>query len=110
MLDVSNQGTVLDTYVSVLSCLIGYGEVGLWLKSRVETGEAKLEGNPYRRWMEDYAGEEFIGACRRGIANLEKRIAEDPPSPMRLEQLAGIFKECVRLEKDFWQMGLDLAM
>lgn len=107
MLDVAAQGSVLDTYVAVLSCLIGYGEVGLWLAHRVDAGEAVLEGNPYRRWMEDYAGAEFIGAVRTGIANLERRVAADPPSPARLAQLTAIFKECVKLERNFWQMGLD---
>lgn len=107
MLDVAQQGTVLDTYVAVLSCLIGYGEVGLWLAHRVDTGEAVLDGNPYRRWMEDYAGDEFIGAVRRGIANLERRVAEDPPSEQRLEHLTAIFRECVKLERNFWQMGVD---
>lgn len=109
MLDVSSQGNVLDTYVAVLSCLIGYGEVGLWLANRVETGEATLEGNPYKRWMEDYAGADFIGAVRRGIANLERRVAEDPPSEARLAQLTEIFRECVKLERDFWQSGLEMS-
>lgn len=107
MLDVGAQGDVLDVYVAVLSCLIGYGEVGLWLQARVDSGDAVLEGNPYRRWMEDYAGEDFIGAVRRGIANLEKRVADDPPSPARLQRLTDIFAECVKLERNFWQMGLD---
>ncbi len=53
--------------MAVASCLVGYGEVGLWLRRRVETGQAKLEGNPYRRWMEDYSGPEFLAAVDRGI-------------------------------------------
>ena len=53
--------------MAVASCLIGYGEVGLWLKRKVEQGVYKLEGNPYRRWIETYCGEEFLSAIRVGI-------------------------------------------
>lgn len=107
MLDVATQGDVLDVYMAVLSCLIGYGEVGLWLRGEVAAGRAVLEGNPYERWMRDYAGDDFIGACRRGIANLEARVAAERPGPERIARLTKIFQECVRLERDFWQMGLD---
>ncbi len=36
--------------VAVLSCLVGYGEVGVWLKGMVDGGEDGfvLEGNRYR--------------------------------------------------------------
>ena len=37
------------------------------MQKQVERGEAKMEGNLYRRWMEDYAGEDFLGAVNRGI-------------------------------------------
>ncbi len=53
--------------MAVASCLIGYGEVGLWLRKQGDAGEAKLEGNPYRRWIEDYSGAEFQAAVNRGI-------------------------------------------
>ena len=116
--------------MAVASCLIGYGEVGLWLRRRIKSGEARLEGNPYRRWIEDYSGNNFLAAVDRGIGksiklatyflsglkywrffsfgleNLERRVAEDPPSPKRLAKLTAIWHECVRLERDFWDMGL----
>ncbi|RSH85722.1 hypothetical protein EHS25_003863 [Saitozyma podzolica] len=103
ILDVGGQGDILDLYMAVASCLIGYGEVGLWLRKEVDAGRAKLEGNPYKRWIEDYSGPDFIGAVNRGI---ERRVAADPPSPERLARLTAIWQECVRLERDFWDMGL----
>jgi len=39
----------------------------LWLQKQVEVGEAVMEGNIYKRWMEDYSGEDFLGAVDRGI-------------------------------------------
>lgn len=58
---------MLDLYVAIAACLVGYGEVGLWLQKQVKLGEAVMEGNIFRRWMEDYAGDDFLGAVNRGI-------------------------------------------
>ncbi|WVR09300.1 phosphomethylpyrimidine kinase [Kwoniella sp. DSM 27419] len=108
VVDIGTQGDLLDLYMAVASCLIGYGEVGLWLKRQVEKGEAVLEGNVYRKWMEDYAGQDFLTAVNLGIDNLERRIALDPPTEERLARLTKIWHECVRLESAFWEMGLKL--
>ncbi|OWT38380.1 phosphomethylpyrimidine kinase [Cryptococcus neoformans] len=108
VIDIGTQGDILDLYMAVASCLVGYGEVGLWLKKQVERGEAKVEGNLYGRWMTDYGGREFLNAVNRGIENLERRVAQDPPSPQRLAKLTKIWQECVRLESGFWDMGLNL--
>ncbi|KAK4685146.1 hydroxymethylpyrimidine/phosphomethylpyrimidine kinase / thiaminase, partial [Tremellales sp. Uapishka_1] len=109
ILDIGTQGDVLDLYVAVASCAIGYAEVGLWLQKQVSLGQATMEGNIYKRWMEDYSGAEYLAAILTTIDNLEDRIARDPPSPEKLKRLTEIWHECVRLERDFWQMGLDLS-
>lgn len=68
IMDVGSQGDSLDLLVAVLSCLIGYGEVGLYLARKAqEGGQIKLEGNPYRKWMDDYNGKEFQDAVHAGI-------------------------------------------
>ena len=67
ILDVSSQGDVLDLYLAVASCLLGYGEVGLWLKRGVELGRFKIEGNPYGSWIETYSGEDYLKAIFTGI-------------------------------------------
>nr|ODN86258.1 phosphomethylpyrimidine kinase [Cryptococcus depauperatus CBS 7841] len=107
VIDIGTQGDILDLYIAVASCLVGYGEVGLWLQKQVEIGEAKIEGNIYARWISDYGGREFLDAVNRGIANLERRVAQDPPTPEKLDRLTKIFQECVRLEAGFWTMGLE---
>ena len=72
MLDVCARGDILELYTTIASCLIGYGEVGLWLQKRVTTGEAKMEGNPYRKWMADYSSPDFLAAVERGIGECER--------------------------------------
>ena len=72
ILDVGHRGDNLELVVAVLSCLVGYGEVGLYLKRKVDEGAEGfvLEGNRYKRWMEDYSGKEFQDAVARGIGEL----------------------------------------
>ena len=69
ILDIGVQGDVTELLVAVFSCLLGYGEVGLYLKRKLEdgSGEVILEGNRYKRWIQDYSGAEFQGAVNRGI-------------------------------------------
>lgn len=70
VIDIGTQGDILDLYMAVASCLVGYGEVGLWLRKQVAKGEANVEGNLYGRWMSDYGGKDFLGAVNRGIGEL----------------------------------------
>ncbi|KAJ9107521.1 hypothetical protein QFC21_000978 [Naganishia friedmannii] len=109
ILDIGAQGDVTELLVAVFSCLLGYGEVGLYLKRKLEdgSGDVVLEGNRYKRWIEDYSGPDFQGAVNRGIRTLEQRMIADPPSPARLARLTKIWSDCVKLEAAFWQMGLD---
>ncbi|KAK7035986.1 Phosphomethylpyrimidine kinase-domain-containing protein [Favolaschia claudopus] len=114
ILDVGMQGDTTRLLMAVLACLIGYGEVGLWLKREAEKGKEKggsgvvLEGNPYRAWIEVYAGEEYQEAVRIGLETIEARAAADPPSPARSEEWRAVWERCTRLEKAFWDMALEL--
>lgn len=55
--------------MALSACLLGYGEVGLWLKKQALKPDSpiKLEGNPYRRWIDDYSGEDYQAAVELGI-------------------------------------------
>ena len=58
--------------MALAACLVGYGEVGLWLKKEAAKPNSWViwEGNPYLKWMERYTGEDRqtkvyagLGAC-----------------------------------------------
>jgi hydroxymethylpyrimidine/phosphomethylpyrimidine kinase / thiaminase len=62
--------------IALLACLLGYGEVGLWLKKEAEHHGSGilLEGNKYRRWIEDYSGELYQGAVKAGLGTSGQEI------------------------------------
>ena len=66
---ISMLGDVAKLMMALMACLLGYGEVGLWLKKQSRTANSwvVIEGNPYRHWMEVYAGEEYQLAVRFGL-------------------------------------------
>jgi hypothetical protein len=52
-------GDLLDLLVALAPCVVGYGEIGARLMA--EHGEG-LSNNPYREWVETYAGDEYQAA------------------------------------------------
>ena len=62
--------------MAVAACLIGYGEVGLWLKREAarENSWVKLDGNPYQKWIDDYSGEVYQTAVRAGIGEAFRQL------------------------------------
>ncbi|CAK5263700.1 unnamed protein product [Mycena citricolor] len=103
LMDIGLKGDTMKLLIVLLACLLGYGEVGLRLKT------AELEGNPYRRWIEDYSGPHYQGAVRAGLELIEERAQADPPSSARLKEWLMVWDQCTRLETAFWAMGLNAA-
>jgi hydroxymethylpyrimidine/phosphomethylpyrimidine kinase / thiaminase len=66
----AREGDAASLLMALAACLLGYGEVGLWLQreaTKRPQGWAKLEDNPYKTWIEDYAGEGYQAAVKVGI-------------------------------------------
>lgn len=104
VLDAGASGDLLDLHVALAPCVIGYGEVARWL---LQQPFLKREGNPYMRWIEMYASEEFLDAANAERAWIDARMAS--ATPERVAALTRIFRDATRLEADFWEMGLTLA-
>lgn len=105
VLDTGFRGDLLDLYVAMAPCLIGYGEIG---RSLAAVPGALDPGNLYAAWIAEYAGDGYQAIAEQAKADLD-RIALPRVSMARLERLTGIFRTATRLEADFWQMGLDRA-
>jgi len=56
--------------MAVAACLLGYGEVGLWLKREAQKPDSWVmwEGNPYLEWIEEYAGEGYQAGVVAGLS------------------------------------------
>jgi len=105
VLEKGLQGDLLDLYVALAPCVIGYGEIGARLAADADT---KMEGNPYASWIAMYAGDEYQEVARAHAEALD-RLWQDRAGGTRLHSLTATFEQATRLEADFWQMGLDAA-
>lgn len=110
VLEAGMAGDLLDLLVALAPCACGYGEIGARLLSDPAT---KLEGNPYRDWIEMYGGEDFQDVSRAAVAQIDRvaagRVGDDVEASNRWRSLCRTFATATRLEADFWQMGLDSA-
>ncbi|KAG8217117.1 Ribokinase-like protein [Butyriboletus roseoflavus] len=111
LISMGLQGDATNLLMALAACLLGYGEVGLWLKKEAAKPDSwvKWEGNPYLGWMEDYAGKNYQDAVDAGLETIEARAALDPPSPTRYAEWLAIWKRCISLERGFWDMAMNLS-
>ena len=105
VLEKGHQGDLLDLYVALAPCVIGYGEIGARLAGDPATVR---DGNPYASWIDMYAGADYQPAARAHAETLD-RLWQRRAGSGRLDELARVFEEATRLEADFWQMGLDAS-
>ncbi len=107
VLDAGLSGDLLDLLVALAPCVAGYGEIGLRLAA--QTG-MELTENPYRDWIETYAGEDYQSVVVSALAQLDRvtstRIGGDPHRSGRWSSLVRTFGSATRLEIGFWNMGL----
>ncbi len=103
VLEAGQAGDLLDLHVALAPCIIGYAEIGATLAA-----SARLKGNPYREWIEMYAGAEYQQLAREEIETIE-RLGGRRGGEARFDALARTFRLATRLEADFWQMGLDAS-
>lgn len=97
-------GDILDLHVALAPCVIGYAEICARLMSDPAT---QLKGNPYKEWIEMYAGEEYQNIARGATAHLDS-LAASRMGRDRLHSLQKTFKQATTLEIGFWEMGLHL--
>jgi thiaminase/transcriptional activator TenA len=109
VLDAGMAGDLLDLLVALAPCVLGYGEIGTWLKA--DPASDLTDQNPYRDWIEMYAGAEYQDVARGAMAQLDRvaarRLGPDPTASPRWAKLTETFRTATRLEIGFWDMGLN---
>ena len=105
VLETGLRGDLIDLFVALAPCAIGYAEIGEHLMSSPTTNKTH---NPYLSWIELYGGADFQqggSKSRQRLNDQLKDIALDSPKGQRL---CKIFKTATRMEVGFWQQALDL--
>ena len=69
VLDVGQSGDLLDLLTALCPCFLGYADIGAWIADDPGT---RLQGNPYRAWIEMYAGEDFQDAATASRKQLDR--------------------------------------
>jgi thiaminase (transcriptional activator TenA) len=105
VLDRGLAGDRLDLEVALAPCIVGYGEIAA---ERMADPATRRDGNPYREWLEMYAGDDYQALARGSAAALDEQFARRGGKG-RFPALAASFAAATRLEAGFWQMGLDAA-
>jgi len=103
VLDRGLAGDRLDLEVTLAPCVVGYAMIAA---ERMADPETRLDGNPYREWLEIYSGSDYQGLAREAEAALNEQFARRGGEG-RFAALAANFALAAGLEADFWQMGLD---
>jgi len=105
VLDRGLAGDRLDLEVALAPCIVGYAEIAA---ERMADPATKLAANPYKSWLDMYAGAEYRALAEEAKVALDEQFARRGGEG-RLPALAATFAAATRLEADFWQMGLDAA-
>ena len=95
-------GDLLDLQVALAPCILGYAEIGRMLAEVPLTVRA---GNPYRAWIEMYAGSDYQAVAAAHSRQMDELFGRRG-SEARLPALVTTFRQATRLETAFWQMGL----
>src|SRR5580693_949233 len=103
VLDRGLAGDRLDLEVALAPCVVGYAVIAA---ERIGDPATRLEGSPYREWLQMYAGSEYQELASEAAAALDEQFARRGGEG-RIPSLTATFAAAARLEADFWQMGLE---
>ena len=105
VLEAGQSGDLLDLYVALAPCMVGYAEIG----SALSTNKTKQAAeNPYDVWINEYASDAYQQIASDTV-DLIDTLAETSFTEKRYPKLRELFRQATRLEADFWEMGLRLS-
>ncbi len=105
VLDRGISGDLTELHAALAPCALGYAEIGRRL---INDPLTKLEGNPYRSWIELYASENSQNFARTQSLLLDHLIADIKPDSTHWIGICETFKTATRMEIAFWQQALDI--
>ena len=131
IMDIGFQADSVKLNMALAACLLGYGEVGLWLIYESKRPDSWVvmdeELNPYVPWIRVYSSKSYQSAVVTGLgtpqvcpssfstdvcnttATMEGIESVTPITEKRYEELNEIWTKCVMLERGFWNMAMALS-
>ena len=97
LLATSSLGPYCEAVAALLPCFWIYREVGLHI---VRQAAASTASNPYERWIQTYAGEDFSRSVDRAI-EITERVGRSA-TPEERARMSQAFDRSARLEWMFW--------
>ncbi len=98
-------GDLLDLWVALAPCVVGYAEIGGRLMGAPGAPGAVMDGNPYGAWIHMYASEDYQAVAAAHVAHMDALMTRRG-GPGRLASLITTFRQATRLEAAFWDMAL----
>ena len=102
VLELGLAGDALDLMVALAPCIAGYAEIGAML------ARDAMPDNPYKAWIETYAGPEYTASVAQTLAMLQ-RLADARGAEARYPKLLEIFTRATVCEAAFWETGWRIA-
>lgn len=104
VLDAGMTGDLVDLYVALAPCSIGYAQIG---KQLITDTNTLINGNAYCSWITLYGSDDFQAGAKLSAEQLDQLLSEVDLNSQRGQQLCEVFKTATRMEIAFWQQGLD---
>jgi thiaminase/transcriptional activator TenA len=105
MLSYGLTGGLAEVLAAVFPCAWTYADYGKRLKNQYAD---KLEGNFYKTWIENYAGDSFSDSFEWFYDALDNLVAN--MSDKQREKIEDIFVSSVEFEYLFWDMAYKMQM
>lgn len=102
LLKEAKYGDVAVAVAAVLPCFWIYKKVG----DHIFEQQSEVQNNPYKNWIDTYAGEEFAASVHKAIA-ITDELAEHSSSSTQ-ETMFKAFEMASRLEWMFWDSAYRL--
>jgi thiaminase/transcriptional activator TenA len=103
MLATAASASYAEAVAALLPCFWIYREVGNHIYKSAAAG---LEANPFRRWVETYAGEGYDEAVESALTIVN--AAAEAAMPAEQERMARAFRRASQLEWMFWDSAYRL--
>jgi thiaminase/transcriptional activator TenA len=104
VMDAGMKGNIVDLYVALAPCFIGYAEIG---RNLAENACTKRQGNPFESWIKLYSGAQFQQGVMQSAEHIDKLLADIDCQSQRGQDLIKIFRTATQMEITFWQQALN---